>query len=432
MHRICPPLSFGVTLLCILPPAKSLAADPASARREPHPWARRSNPRRDQADGCCKTRTRPRPQSAAEAEPSPTSPFSFAADYYLYSDYVFRGVNLSEYEGEGREKPHHQLSACRRHRPLAPASRRRGALGTLSLGTCFYWFAAQHELDPENGGQNLQEIDYDLSWAYELETLSSTLTLGYAFYTIPNGKAYNTGEWSIRVDHVDAWMWHWLWPDNEEGVLNPFVAYSHDVQAAAGGSWIDAGVSHDFAVLENLTLTPSITVGVDHRYLDRVLGTGRAGATRLATIEYGLNLAYDLSGALELPDDVGSFVLTWFLYFSDAVGNAEDNRTIQDEFYGGNVRRVVVLSPPAPNPPPLLIRAATVRERSRLKPRRGNEGAVFSLPKTRQARSEGSRRRSRAWLANAAEVFDLQRRCDSSPWRQRATYPACHSADLGR
>ncbi|MEK6799730.1 MAG: hypothetical protein AABZ12_12250 [Planctomycetota bacterium] len=335
MHRICPPLSFGVTLLCILPPAKSLAADPRERTPGASSLGASVQPASRPGRRLLQDEDSAPPASAAEAEPSPTSPFSFAADYYLYSDYVFRGVNLSEYEGEGREKPHHQLSAAVDTDLSLLLHGDEGALGTLSLGTCFYWFAAQHELDPENGGQNLQEIDYDLSWAYELETLSSTLTLGYAFYTIPNGKAYNTGEWSIRVDHVDAWMWHWLWPDNEEGVLNPFVAYSHDVQAAAGGSWIDAGVSHDFAVLENLTLTPSITVGVDHRYLDRVLGTGRAGATRLATIEYGLNLAYDLSGALELPDDVGSFVLTWFLYFSDAVGNAEDNRTIQDEFYGG-------------------------------------------------------------------------------------------------
>jgi len=38
------------------------------------------------------------------------SPFSFSLNYALYSDYVFRGINFSEFSREGREKPNHQLT----------------------------------------------------------------------------------------------------------------------------------------------------------------------------------------------------------------------------------------------------------------------------------------------------------------------------------
>ena len=38
---------------------------------------------------------------------------------------------------------------------------------------------------------------------------------------------------------------------------------------------------------------------------------------------------------LRFPEEYGSIALSSFLFFSDALGNAEDNGIIQDEFYGG-------------------------------------------------------------------------------------------------
>ena len=44
-------------------------------------------------------------------------PLTFTIDYTLASDYIFRGINFSEYrrrwgqpKNEGREKPNHQLA----------------------------------------------------------------------------------------------------------------------------------------------------------------------------------------------------------------------------------------------------------------------------------------------------------------------------------
>ena len=271
----------------------------------------------------------------AAGEESPASAYSFGLEYSLYSDYIFRGINFSEFGREGRERLNHQLSVDFGVDLGLLFDREAGSLGSLSFNTWFEWFGAQKKIDPGAGGQNLQEVDYSIAWSYDIEPIATTLTLGYVFYSFPNAKVANTQEWTVALNHNDAWMWKWLWPDNEDGVLNPSIFYAMDVVATAGGSWLELGVSHDWQVLENLTLTPGITVAIDHRYLDPLLGTGRRGSTRLAYVQYGLNVAYDLSAAWNLPERSGSWSMACFLYFNDAVGNAESSGAIQDEFFGG-------------------------------------------------------------------------------------------------
>ncbi len=263
------------------------------------------------------------------------SPFSFDIAYYLYSDYVFRGVNLSEYAGEGREKPNHQVTTALGVDIGVLFGQEAGTCGIFTFETFFEWFAAQKKLDPVNGGHNLQEVDYLLSWSYDVEPIASTFTLGYTFYAYPNAKAINTQEWWVGLDHNDAWMWKWLWPDNNDGVLNPSLTWAMDVDAAPGGSWIELGVSHEFQVSERCTLSPVMTLAIDHRYLDPILGTGQTGSTRFAYVQYGLETSYDLTSALEGLPWVEGATLSAFLYFNDALGNTEDDRTIQDEFFGG-------------------------------------------------------------------------------------------------
>lgn len=265
----------------------------------------------------------------------PASPLSFGLTYAIYTDYIFRGANFSEYPGEGREKLNHQLSLDVGVDVGLLFGEGSGTWGTFSFNTWFEWFAAQKRLDPIQGGQNLQEVDYNLSWSYEVASIATTFTLGYSFWTFPNSKSVNSMEWKVGLEHNDAWMWKWLWADNEDGVLNPFFTFYHDVDQLAGASWMECGFSHDFAVCENVTVTPSMTFAIDHRYLDRMVATGFTGSTRLAYIQYGLNVGYDLSSALSLPENIGSVVLTGFLYFNDAVGHPESSNTIQDEFFGG-------------------------------------------------------------------------------------------------
>ena len=271
----------------------------------------------------------------AAGEESPASPFSFGLEYALYSDSIFRGINFSEFPREGRELLNHQLSVDFGIDLGLLFDRDAGSLGSLSFNTWFEWFGAQKKIDPDAGGQNLQEVDYSIAWSYDMEPIATTLTLGYVFFSFPNAKVANTQEWNVALKHNDAWVWKWLWADNENGVLNPSIFYAMDLVAAQGGGWLEFGISHEWQVAENLTLTPGITAAVDHRYLDPILGTGRGGSTRLAYVQYGLIVGYDLSAAWDLPKRSGSWSMAGFLYFNDALGNAKDSGTIRDEFFGG-------------------------------------------------------------------------------------------------
>lgn len=273
---------------------------------------------------------------AVTTEDSSDSPFSLSVTYSLYSDYVWRGINLSEYGGEGREKPNHQLDVALDVDLGLLFGQDAGTCGTFTAGGWFEWFAAQKKLDPEKGGQNLQEVDYYLSWGYDIEAIATTVSLGYIFYTFPNAKLINTQEWSFGIEHNDAWMWKGLWPDNEDGILNPSFTLYHDVGASGGSAvWMEFGLSHEFELAPNLTATPSWTLGIDRNLYRDIGGDPRSSTTRLANMLWGLDVTYDMTELLHIPDGRGSVALSGFLYFSDALGNAEDSGFIQDEFFGG-------------------------------------------------------------------------------------------------
>ena len=118
-------------------------------------------------------------EAPAEAKPAEAScPLSFGLSYALYSDYIFRGVNFSEYDGEGREKPNHQVTVSLAYD--------LGDFGSIGFDTWFEWYAAQKKINPDGGGQNLQEVDYAIWWGYGLEPIATDITLGVTFFQFPN------------------------------------------------------------------------------------------------------------------------------------------------------------------------------------------------------------------------------------------------------
>lgn len=262
--------------------------------------------------------------------------FSVDVTYSLYSDYVFRGINFSEFAGEGREKPNHQLDLSVSLDLGTLLGNGAGTSGTLNFGAWFEWFGAQKKIDPVRGGQNLQEVDYYLSWSYDIAEIATTFTLGYTFYTFPNANAANTSEWWFGLEHNDAWMWKSIWPDNEDGVLNPSFAFYQDVDLGAGNAiWMEIGLSHEFPINDLVTVTPNWLLAIDHGYYHTFAGDRNKNTTRLAYMQWGLDVTYDLGTAWQLPGKLASTSLSGHLYFNDALGNVEDNRIIQDEFFGG-------------------------------------------------------------------------------------------------
>lgn len=255
-------------------------------------------------------------------------PLSFALRYTLVSDYVFRGVNYSEYPGEGREKPNHQFTTS--------VEWDTSSFGALGLVVWFEWYAAQDKLTPSYNGHN-QEIDYTLYWKYLIAVLATALETGWIAYTFPplSGDAHTTYEWYLKLSSDAAELF-----GAQEAVLNSYLAYYQDLDLARNGSWWEAGVSHPFAladcglagtaVLKDITVTPSLVLGVHHRYFDK-LGLIDHPMTRLANLNYGLDVSYDLSRALGWPEQYGKVTVGGFLNFSQAL----HRQLLDDELYGG-------------------------------------------------------------------------------------------------
>lgn len=278
----------------------------------------------------------PADESATDRKPVWLRPFSVDITYSLYSDYVWRGLILSDYPGEAPEAVNHQLTTTLDVDLGKLAGRKEdGGLGVFCFETFFEWFPFQHELDPVYGGRELQEVDYTLSYCYDVKPLATTLGTGVVFYRYPMHSEIATEEWFFRVEHNDAWMWKWLWPDNEEGILNPHVQYSQDTRLVAPGSWWQFGFNHDFAATPSLTITPNIEFGVDHNWLPPTLGLDDNG-THFANIQYGLTLAYDVTEVMGFDKwGYGSVTVSGFIFYSQAVGIPAANDWLRDQLYGG-------------------------------------------------------------------------------------------------
>ena len=267
---------------------------------------------------------RPKPAEKEAAEWTKPIPFSFSIDYTLVSDYVYRGANYSEYAAEGREKLNHQLGVGLE----LDTSELGWNIGSFGFSLWGEWYAGQKALDPASSS-TFQEADYIIYWRYEIPQTYMTLETGWVALTFPQlgTDFYYTNEWYISLRFDDSPLL-----GTEEPLLNPYIAYYLDTDDV-DGSWIEWGISHDFTlnsiglastpVLKDITVTPCLVMGIDN---------GQYGPSmRVANLQYGLDVTYDLSGALNIPEQYGCISVTVFVYFSDAIFS----EVLNDELWGG-------------------------------------------------------------------------------------------------
>ena len=263
-------------------------------------------------------------------------PVGFYLDYTLATDYIWRGINLSEYRGEGREKLNHQMTAG--------VNYDTGDFGKIDFSVWFEWYGANDNISGVNSDGSLQEVDYTIAWTYDLSKICPKVPvelslgwIGYDFPQISDDPGF-TNEYFIGLALDDQKLLGESW-----FALNPTVTYYQDlddVGSMGQGSWLEFGISHEFAladcpklgsvpIVKDLTVTPSFTLTMDIGYL----GAG----TRVATNQYGLDVGYDLGKALSLPKQYGSLAVTGFLKYSDAVTDGATNfgANLNDEFWGG-------------------------------------------------------------------------------------------------
>jgi hypothetical protein len=211
--------------------------------------------------------------------------------------------------------------------------------GTFSASFWFEWYAGQNDTAFGGGAHHLQEVDYTLSWSYDVPETPLGVELGWIAYQFPfisGDDPQWTHEVYAAVSFDDSVLFG-------RPILSPYFAYYLDVDDVRG-SWMELGVSHEFAmsdcgladtpVLKDVTVTPSLVLGIDHRYYDKAgLGAANAIGTRLGNLQYGLDVGLDLGSALGLPERYGSLSLNGFLRYSQAFH--DENAAVNDDFWGG-------------------------------------------------------------------------------------------------
>ena len=166
-------MAFGLVSVMLTMPAATAAAESAVP---PLSLAQAQTPSTPEA--APKTEGAPAAESPvtveetvkAEETAEPTLPISLGVSYYLLSDYVWRGINLSEHAREKGERLNHQMTTS--------FSWDTGTYGTFGFDTFFEWYADQKKLNPY-GGQNLQEVDYVFRWGYSVEPINYYVTVCY-------------------------------------------------------------------------------------------------------------------------------------------------------------------------------------------------------------------------------------------------------------
>ncbi len=277
---------------------------------------------------------RPAAADAAEDQWEKPLPLTFTLDYSLVSDYIWRGINFSEYADEGSERLNHQFTVGIE---LATEKLLGADFGNFGTSLWFQFYNCHRgPLTSAEGQGALQEIDYALYWNYYVKPLSTKFETGWISYTFPqlSGDANDTSEWYFSLAFDDKTLFK-----TKENVVNPTLSYYldlDDVQASV----LVFDMSHPFElaalgcertpILKDITITPTFQMIYEFHYYTRATGLGD-GADRLTALNYGLDVTYDLGSALNIPEKYGSLSLSGFLNFSHALRRA----IINDEFYGG-------------------------------------------------------------------------------------------------
>ena len=251
-------------------------------------------------------------QAAQPAQPpqSPTAPIKGTVGFSFMSDYVWRGINLTDvlggHEGTGAYMGTYGLGV-----DLVDLSPEMSGKVSATFQQVYF---KQYD----NTDAHLAMNDFAINYTNYCPFMNGDWTLGYRYYKFENVPAMRHSGLSSDSQEVSA---QFAWHDGEffkcitgedmgTKVLHPTVTYIYDYELAQGGLLMGS-LSHPFDLSEaspelaGLSLTPSVLATVDNRYyggltqsLAPVFPQGISKTTRLAYLEYGLNLGANLSKML--------------------------------------------------------------------------------------------------------------------------------------
>lgn len=181
-------------------------------------------------------------------------PVTFSIDYTLVSDYIWRGINLSDASrktgathNEGGRWPNQQMTLG--------AEIDLGNFGRVGGSIWFEWYCAQEYLTPDDDGKTLQEIDYTVYYGYDISAIGLDIEVGFIWYQFPRatGDAAGTQEIYTNLSFDDSVLYRLFGLDVKDPILNPYLFIAWDLDLARGGSYYEFGMSHDFVLAHDPT-----------------------------------------------------------------------------------------------------------------------------------------------------------------------------------
>ncbi|MCK5114679.1 MAG: hypothetical protein KAR11_07965, partial [Phycisphaerae bacterium] len=176
-------------------------------------------------------------------------PVTFSIDYTFVSDYIWRGINLSNpsrstgaSHNEGGRWPNQQMTLG--------AEVYLGKFGRVGGSIWFEWYCGQPYLTPEDGSKTLQEIDYTVYYGYDISQIGLDVEVGFIWYQFPRatGDAAGTQEIYTNLSFDDSVLYRLCGLDVKDPILNPYLFIAWDLDLARGGSYYEFGLNHEFAL----------------------------------------------------------------------------------------------------------------------------------------------------------------------------------------
>lgn len=233
-----------------------------------------------------------------------TAPVKGTIGYTLISDYMFRGLNISDIVGGHVGRGAHELSYGLSLDLAEVGLEDVGVVGVTAKQAYLGAYAGTNA--------NLAKTDIAVSLTRPCPLLDGVFTFEWRNYNWSNlpfaGGHGRTQELTAKLALKDGKLIEALTgEDMGESVLNPTIQYIIDYDMADGGQVLLIGLSHAFDMAEympelaGVTLTPSWTVAIDNRYYgsyiknlaNRALVT--EDTTKFAYMEYGVSAGADLT-----------------------------------------------------------------------------------------------------------------------------------------
>jgi len=269
--------------------------------------------------------------AAEQAAPVPADNQVFGGvGYTFWTDYGWRGVNMTKFLGGHRGTGAHQM--------LYNLGMNVQDVGKIGVSVEQVYFSRF-----DNTGSSLALTNINVYLTREFEGIAGSWTFGYGNHLWENLRsAYPNGDPRSQEIYVtyampDAALWEMLTGNETGNILNPSFTYLMDYDNADNGQLAILNLNHPFNMADvdpemtGFTLVPTFSLYYDHRYYGPYFNelTGTSDYCKTNKIAY---MDYGLKGIVDLTETVG--LTTGKLSLTSGVGYVDGVEFGDGKWYG--------------------------------------------------------------------------------------------------